>query len=64
MHDFFIKDPISYESAFKQFGALEVFHLALGSGITTYNNYDKYADMLSIEESWQGHLDRVRINYE
>lgn len=64
MKDFFTKDPNNYEYAFRQYGAFEAAHLVVSSGMTASNHYDTYSAMLSIEESWQRHLDQVRIDYD
>lgn len=62
--DFFVKDPNNYEYAFKQYSAAELIHLVVGSGMTAYNNYDTYSGMLNIENAWQRHIARNRINYD
>jgi hypothetical protein len=56
MRDFFIKDPISYEHAFKQYSRLELFHLSLSTSITTSNDIDKYLTLNQIELDWNIHL--------
>lgn len=64
MRDFFVKDPSNYESAFKQYGAAELVHFVVGSGMSAYNNYDTYSGTLNIEEAWQGHIARSGVNYD
>lgn len=62
MHDFFTKDPLSYEYAFKQYSTLEIIHSTFSISMTAYNNSDKIAATLSIEHDWNEHLKRLHDN--
>ena len=62
--DFFIKDPLSYESAWLQYSGLELGHLAIGTSLTTYNDYKKYESNLQLEIDWNKHLSMSRIDYD
>jgi hypothetical protein len=58
-HDFFVKDPISYEYAFKQFTTLELINLTFSTSMTVYSNRETLASRTSIEDAWQKHLHRM-----
>jgi hypothetical protein len=57
--DFFVKDPQTYESAFKQFSVIESIHEGANISAMSVNGYEKYRDRLIIENSWDMHLKRL-----
>jgi hypothetical protein len=59
MHDFFTKDPLSYERAFKQFSLFETLHEEVNVGALSTNSYQKYSDRLKLEDAWNAHLIKV-----
>jgi hypothetical protein len=60
--DFFTKDPITYERAFKQFSELELAHEIANITAATTHAYEKYSDRLRLEDAWNAHLIRVEIS--
>lgn len=58
-HDFFIKDPISYESAFRQYSRLEVAHFGISTGVEVAEDLDKYKAREQLEFGWNLHLSRL-----
>jgi hypothetical protein len=58
--DFFTRDPLTYESAFRQFSVLELNHFVLSTAVTLTNDYRKFSEKLAIEDAWNEHICRVR----
>lgn len=62
MHDFFVKDPLSYEYAFKQYSKLELGHALIGSANTFHDEDRLLAGRLYLEQQWEAHISRLRFD--
>lgn len=62
--DFFTKDPISYERAFKQFSTIEFINEGATIAEIGIDNYNKLLSQIDLEESWELHLERTKLCYE
>lgn len=54
--DFFTKDPLTYERAFRQYSTIELLYEGTNLLVNANNNYDKYLADVEVELVWDKHI--------
>lgn len=60
--DFFVKDPITYERAFRQYTNLGLLYEGANLLVNGHDHYEKYRSKISINLAWHKHLRLLHEN--